>query len=494
MKYHNTIPNPASLLSSLRDIGYNIETAIEDLIDNSITAKATKIEIRMSWNNGNPWMALLDDGIGMSSKELIKAMTLAGNNPLEKRHEDDLGRFGLGLKTASFSQCKQLTVLTFNQGALSAAEKDLDEVVKNSEKGFRVGILEENDINSLSFLTKQFPDFIPSKKGTLVLWRKMDRIDHFDHIETRQKKFSSMSSSVKERIKLTFHRFLKHENNNPKIEIIFNKDRLEYFDPFNSNSLKTRELSEKILKLENKEIKAQAYILPHHSVGDDEYKKYELQGGYFMNQGFYVYRNRRLISRGNWLRLTHRSELTKLVRIRIDIPNTLDDLLRVNVMKSSLILPETLKEQLNEVLEEIRKAGIQVFRKRAQRVITQTRDPMWIRTRKDGKIFYQISYDNRLIASLIKDLNNDQNDKLSILLKSLESSFPTMPFFNDLANNPTDIEPPLLSEEELTKLINIYYPNIKNSQDEIQSIFKTEPFASNKETTQKILKNMGLFK
>ena len=209
MKYHNTIPNPASLLSSLRDIGYNIETAIEDLIDNSITAKATKIEIRMSWNNGNPWMALLDDGIGMSSKELIKAMTLAGNNPLEKRHEDDLGRFGLGLKTASFSQCKQLTVLTFNQGALSAAEKDIDEVVKNSEKGFRVGILEENDINSLSFLTKQFPDFIPSKKGTLVLWRKMDRIDHFDHIETRQKKFSSMSSSVKERIKLTFHRFLK---------------------------------------------------------------------------------------------------------------------------------------------------------------------------------------------------------------------------------------------------------------------------------------------
>ena len=228
----------------------------------------------------------LDDGIGMSSSDLIKAMTLAGNNPLEERHEDDLGRFGLGLKTASFSQCKKLTVVTFNDGALSAAEMDLDEIIKNNHKGFRVGILEDDDINSLSLMDDNFPEFLPSKKGTLVLWRKMDRIDHFDHIDSRQRKFNSMRSSVKDRIQITFHRFMKQEKGNPKIEITFNNDLLEHFDPFNTNG-KTTELPEKTLKLDNKKFPAQAYILPHHSLptlGEDEYKKYALPGGYFMNQ------------------------------------------------------------------------------------------------------------------------------------------------------------------------------------------------------------------
>jgi hypothetical protein len=119
-----------------------------------------------------------------------------------------------------------------------------------------------------------------------------------------------MSSNVKDRIQLTFHRFMKKEKRNAKIEIVFNKDSLQHIDPFNSKQLKTRELPQKTLKLESKKILTQAYILPHHSIGEDEYKKHELPGGYFMNQGFYVYRNRRLITRGTWLRLTHRSELT----------------------------------------------------------------------------------------------------------------------------------------------------------------------------------------
>ena len=493
MKYKDTIPSAASLLSSLRDIGYNIETAIEDLIDNSITAKATAIEIRMMWNKGLPWVGILDNGKGISSSDLIQAMTLAGNNPLEERHEDDLGRFGLGLKTASFSQCKQLTVVTFNDGALSAAEMDLDEIIENNHKGFRVGILEDDDINSLSLIDDTFPEFLPSKKGTLVLWRKMDRIDHFDHIDSRQKKFNSMRSSVKDRIQITFHRFMKQEKSNPKIEITFNNDPLEHFDPFNEK--RNTELPPKTLKLENKKFTAQAYILPHHSLpalGEDEYKKYALPGGYFMNQGFYVYRNRRLITRGTWLRMTHRSELTKLVRVRIDIPNSLDDLLRVNVMKSSLILPQTLKEQLNQVLDQITNAGIQVFRKRATRVISQIREPMWIRTKKDGKIFYQINQDSRLITSLTDDLNDEEYDKFSLLIKSLESCFPTMPFFNDLANNPNELELPAISEDELVRVIDIFKSNIQDNMYDIDSILKIEPFASNKELTKRKLNELGL--
>lgn len=491
MKYLNTNPNPSALLSSLRDIGYNVETAIEDLIDNSITAKSSRVEIRMIWNAGKPWMGILDDGKGMSNDELVKAMTLAGNNPLDQRDKDDLGRFGLGLKTASFSQCKELTVITFQKGNLSAAVIDLEEVEKNSDKGFRVGILDKSDIDSISILD-EFPEFISSKKGTLVLWQNMDRIDSFDHILTREKKFNAMSSSVKSRIQLTFHRFLKHENNYSKIAIIFNKDPLEHIDPFNSNSLKTRELPEKKLKLESKKILAQAYILPHHSIGEEEYKKHELQGGYFMNQGFYVYRNRRLITRGTWLRMTQRREITKLVRVRIDIPNSLDDILRVNVMKSSLILPETLKEQLNEVLQQISEAGIDVYRKRAKRAISAIREPMWIRQKRDGKIFYEINQGNTLITSLVDELNDDQYDMFSILIRSLESCFPTMPFFNDLANNPNELEQPGMSEEELLRIFNIFKTDIMDDSIDINSLLQIEPFASNKDKVKKLINDSGI--
>ena len=492
MQYHKINPNPAALLASLRDIGYNVETAIEDLIDNSITAKASRIEIRMIWNEGEPWVAILDNGKGMSSSDLLQAMKLGSKSPLEERDKDDLGRFGLGLKTASFSQCKQLTVLTFNKGKNSAAEMDLDVVIKNSDKGFRVGILNDDDIRSLSILNDEFPEFLTSKNGTLVLWRKMDRIDSFDHILTRERKFNSMSSNVKDRIQLTFHRFMKKEKQNPKIEIVFNKDSLQHIDPFNSKQLKTRELPQKTLKLESKKILTQAYILPHHSIGEDEYKKHELPGGYFMNQGFYVYRNRRLITRGTWLRLTHRSELTKLVRVRIDIPNSLDDLLRVNVMKSSLILPETLKEQLNQVLDQIRDAGVQVYRKRAKRVISEVSDPLWIRIKKDGKISYEINQDNRLITSLSNDLDEDQFDKLSILIKALESCFPTMPFFNDLANNPNELEQPAISEKELERVFNIFKSDILNNILDINSLLKIEPFASNKKQVRLLMNNLEL--
>ena len=230
--------------------------------------------------------------------------------------------------------------------------------------------------------------------------------------------------------------------------------------------------------------------MPHHSIGEVEYKKHELPGGYFMNQGFYVYRNRRLITRGTWLRLTHRSELTKLVRVRIDIPNSLDDLLRVNVMKSSLILPETLKEQLNQVLDQIRDAGVQVYRKRAQRVISEVSEPLWIRIKKDGKISYEINQDNRLITSLSDDLNEDQFDKLSILIRSLESCFPTMPFFNDLANNPNELQQPTISEEELKRVLNIFKSDILNNTLDINSLLQIEPFASNKKQVKQLVNDL----
>ena len=112
MKTKQSIPNPSALLESMREIGYSTESAIADLIDNSITANSRNINIRFSWDNGNPWISIIDDGNGMDMDELLTAMQIGSINPLDQRDPDDLGRFGLGLKTASLSQSRRFTVMS----------------------------------------------------------------------------------------------------------------------------------------------------------------------------------------------------------------------------------------------------------------------------------------------------------------------------------------------------------------------------------------------
>ena len=182
MKYIDDLkPDPASLIESMRDIGYSMETAVADLIDNSITAEAVNIEIRFSWNDGEPWLAIIDDGHGMDADELTNAMRLGSKNPKETRSREDLGRYGLGLKTASFSQCKKLTVISRSGGNLEGREWDLDLISESATRMWTLSILEDQEIESIA-LAKTIKEH-----GTLVLWQKLDRLDNFDHLSVREK-------------------------------------------------------------------------------------------------------------------------------------------------------------------------------------------------------------------------------------------------------------------------------------------------------------------
>src|SRR5690349_3391180 len=105
-------PKPKSTLNSYRSFGYSVQTAIADIIDNSITARAKNIWINYVWDGSKSYLSILDDGLGMDLIELIDAMTPGSKNPQDNRESHDLGRFGLGLKTASFSQCRRLTVVS----------------------------------------------------------------------------------------------------------------------------------------------------------------------------------------------------------------------------------------------------------------------------------------------------------------------------------------------------------------------------------------------
>ena len=193
-------PHAASLIQSLRDIGYSCETALADIFDNSITAGARRVEILTDLNSADPAIAVLDDGIGMTPDELVEAMRPGSRNPLDHRAADDLGRFGLGLKSASFSQCKRLTVLTRKRGKFAGATWDLDLVAETNR--WQIELHDESE--PLPWLERLSGD------GTLVIWRSLDRlgggIDPGD--EAQPKHINGAIAQAERHLRLVFHRFI----------------------------------------------------------------------------------------------------------------------------------------------------------------------------------------------------------------------------------------------------------------------------------------------
>lgn len=194
-------PHAAALIEGLRDIGYSLETAISDIIDNSITAGAHRIDIVTETYSDEPYIAIIDDGLGMTEDELVAAMRPGSRNPLATRDEPDLGRFGLGLKSASFSQCRRLTVVSRRSGQTSAAIWDLDDVAERNEWAVQ--------------LPDHF-DLIPGieklgQHGTLVLWQKLDRLNGgYSHSAAKRAEVINHRIAETERhLRLVFHRFME---------------------------------------------------------------------------------------------------------------------------------------------------------------------------------------------------------------------------------------------------------------------------------------------
>lgn len=269
------LPKASSLIESLRDIGYSFESAIADIIDNSITAKAKNVKIYFDFYNQNLTLAIIDDGEGMGEEELIEAMRPGSKNPLDDRDENDLGRFGLGLKTASFSQCRKLTVVSSVNTNKVSTQWDLDYVAKTEDWSLK--ILDDSEIKNI------YKVDLLSDNGTLVLWQDTDRIiDNTVSSITEDAIYEKMSL-VQKHLELVFHRYLKGKN---KINIFINDEQLQPFDPFHSVHPATQELSEETIQIEESKIFIKPYILPHYSIiSVQEYDYYAGEGGYLKKEG-----------------------------------------------------------------------------------------------------------------------------------------------------------------------------------------------------------------
>lgn len=228
-------PEPGILVESLRDIGYSFNSALADVIDNSITACASRISVFALPVADSFKVAIIDDGNGLNRSDLLQAMRLGSADPREERAIGDLGRFGLGLKTASFSQCRRLTVVSRQHGEIAAFTWDLDTVVKENSWS----VLERTDFDSIFAI-----DELPST-GTMVLWEKVDRLTGRNG--SGKVDYERVISESQDYLSLVFHRFLSGERNTQKISISINGRALDPIDPFNIANEATQASPEEVV-------------------------------------------------------------------------------------------------------------------------------------------------------------------------------------------------------------------------------------------------------
>lgn len=488
MRTHNAAPSATSFLESLRDIGYSLETAVADILDNSITAKSGKIDIHLTVIDKAAQIAIIDNGTGMTEEELLEAMTPGSKSPLDSRTSDDLGRFGLGLKTASFSQCRRFTVVTRNRSELSAAIWDMDFVALQGKDEWTLQILDAAEIDEIPYTDKI------SESGTLVLWEKLDRLEDATEKTKLEDHLYESFDAVRKHIELVFHRFLDGERPYRKVKITINDEGLIAYDPFNSKNLSTIILPEEVIQVQGVPIKVQPYVLPHHKkTSAADWEKYAGDAGYLKNQGFYVYRAGRLIIHGTWFRLAKQAELTKLSRVRVDMPNQLDHLWKIDVKKASAQPPLVVRERLKKIIDRIGGASNRVFLQRGRRVVDPSVNTLWARRIDKNEITYEIDAEHPAIRGFYEVLDEDQAKRFDSLLKVFGEYLPIDSLFHDVAGQAEKMASGSCDKESLKNLLELTYrlykqqdPDISN-EIIIENLKKTEPFKSNYEATSELL-------
>lgn len=422
-------PYASSLIESMRSVGYSLESAIADLIDNSISANASSVRIEFRPYD-EPYLAIVDNGDGMLPDELTDAMRHGSKSPFNERREGDLGRFGLGLKTASLSQCKKLTVISLKEGVLSCRCWDLDHVALRNDWILLVPDSEE-EVLALPHVT----ELIKGGKGTIVLLQSLDRLIAGE--SSAETAFRYKIEQLRQHLALVFHRFLAGEQGLSRIDIRINGEGVEPSDPYLASNRATQVMQESQFPIENSVITVRPFILPHASkLTQEELKRAGGEESLRKYQGFYVYRNRRLIIWGTWFRLRRQEELSKLARVRVDLPNSLDHLWTLDIKKSTAHPPEVIRTRLKSIVDRIAERSRSTYTYRGRKTRETGITHAWDRVEGRGASFsYRINKEHPLLRALHDSLDNEQARLLDGVLGMLEQGFPCDSLYADMASD-----------------------------------------------------------
>ncbi len=440
-------PKPSSLIGSLRGLGYSPETAIADLIDNSIAAGAAVVEIDLQWSSGNVIVAILDNGRGMAEDRLAEAMQLGGQGPDNQRSESDLGRFGMGLKTASLSQSRRVTVVTKTSEAVSAVAIDVAVV---EARGWIAIVPDPLPHHPL------VTELLNRPTGTVVIWDQVDELSGLAGLA--KEAFYLRLEEIRAHLGMVFHRFISGDAT--PLSINLNGRLIKAWDPFQATHPARREMPLERIRHAGCSFMVKPYVLPHRDrfANDAEYEAAGGPGGWSSRQGFYVYRGKRLLVAGSWLglggvRTWTRDEASRLARIQVDLPTGLDRDWRIDVRKSQARPPGALRARLTAIAGRCREEAREVFAFRGKgprvRGAPHTAPAVWLASPGPKGTQYRINRDHPVIAACREATSGVR--PLNAVLSIIERSVPVERIWLDVSES-EGAEIPTLDAEEIAHL------------------------------------------
>ncbi|GAA2475646.1 ATP-binding protein [Winogradskya humida] len=416
-------PDPAGTISSLRSFGYSVEAAVADLVDNSIAAAAQKVDVAFTWDGASSWVAVIDDGRGMDSAGLVTAMTVAARGTTVERDATDLGRFGMGLKTASFSQAARLTVATTPSGGNESVRTwDLSVVAQTGQWRLLHGC----DPASTEVLAALRA---PGTAGTVVLWRQLHRFasappDSDD--AAAQKQFYSEVTRVEAHLGMVFGRLLGRRGG---LSLLVNGVPVRPWDPFLTANSSVQRLPTEHIPVGAHAVRIEPFILPHpRRLDPAEADLAAGPAGWLDHQGFYVYRRNRLILAGDWLGIRgfRRDERYNLARIAVDVPAEADADWAVDVRKSSAVPPIGVRRHLQRIGSAARTRAVEVLRHRG-RIAARSHGAefiyTWLVSRHEGRIRCRINREHPLVREVLRG-TGDTTAAAKALIRLLEETVP----------------------------------------------------------------------
>lgn len=421
-------PNPEFLIKSIAEQGYSLETALADLMDNSITANASRIEVLTNIDQEPFVLFLSDNGDGMSKESLKRNMQFPSKSPEDSRESNDLGRFGLGLKTASFSQTRAFTVLSRKKGTslfsgLTWDVKHLKdtgrwEIIINSEDEISSIIDKYNDISNSHLNSSS--DFIPN---TIIVWRGLYKFENFLDVKNKQDALKEeITNTTSEYLSIVFHKFMEREIN--RLDIRINNTMVKPFNPFPIENSNLRAL-EPLQKEFGKDIvKIQGFVLPNTSIKEtkENSNPWTPQNKSLMDmEGLYIYRADRLILFGGWNGLIKKMPRLQLGRLKIDIGNKVDHLFHLNVAKSQINIPHDLKNSFLRAIVDLKTEAQKEYFNHGLKTFTQKpsehSSELFYKTATNKGVLLRINDEFPLLKSLKSSLNNKQKAELNFILK-----------------------------------------------------------------------------
>lgn len=461
-----TLTPGVELLNSMRSIGYSFETAVADLIDNSLAASSTRVRIKADLREGN-YLYICDDGIGMGRETALEALRLAGTADKAREKQRDLGRFGLGLKTASLSQARCVTLVSKQQDSLCGFSWDIDHI-KETQR-WEVLSLSEKEIN----LLPGSYDLQKMESGTLILWQKLDYL--IGKAKNPSVHLSGKLRALEQHLGFVFHRFLSDG-----FSISINGQTVAPIDPFLTDNLKTQRTPASTIEVDGLNVVIQGFTLPHQKYLTGELvRRFDLDKNMRDYQGFYIYRNNRLISWGQWFGLARKEELNKQSRISVDISSELDDLWQIDIRKSRSEPPFEFKEKLRPVLDSIVAKSKRVHTFRGRRAFNQEAHHYWTKIKNGKEVRYEINVDHPLVRSIASSLPDSGKKKLRHLLKDIVATVPFNDIYVEKASNSQIISDELTDAEYIQKIRDLLHMKVLAAEvgSIVQRLSAIEPFS-----------------